>query len=103
MFKFKGDKAEVTDMYLGASIHKLETADGMECWIMSAEKYVKAAMDNVKLKLSKSNYRLPSRCNTPMVTTYHSSEDVTKEMNAEGLQVYQELVGGDHRGVATGR
>ena len=57
--------------------------------MMSAEKYVKASVDNVKLKVSKSNYKLPSRCNTPMATTYHPSEDVTKEMNAEGLQVYQ--------------
>ena len=31
VFKFKGDKAEVPDMYLGASIHKVETADGMDC------------------------------------------------------------------------
>ena len=36
---------------------------------------------------------LASRCDTPMATTYHPSEDVTKEMNAEGLQLYQELIG----------
>ena len=28
-----------------------------------------------------------------MATTYHPSEDVTKEMNSEGLEVYQELIG----------
>ena len=28
-----------------------------------------------------------------MVATYHPSEYVTKEMNLEGLQVYQELIG----------
>ena len=78
VFKLKGDKAEVPDMYLGALIQKVETADGTECWMMSAEKYVKAAVENVKLKLSKSNCRLPSRCDTPMATTYHPSEDVTK-------------------------
>ena len=44
VFKLKGDKAELPDMYLGASIHKVETADGTECWMMSAEKYVKAAV-----------------------------------------------------------
>ena len=44
LFKLKDDKAEVPDMYLVASIHKVETADGTECWIMSAEKYVKASM-----------------------------------------------------------
>ena len=32
VFKLKGDNSEVTDMYLGASIQKGETADGKECW-----------------------------------------------------------------------
>ena len=80
-------------MYLRASIQKVETADGTECWMMSAEKYVKAAVENVKLRLSKSNCRLPYRCDTHMDTTYHPSEDATKEMNAEGLHLYQELIG----------
>ena len=44
VFKLKGDKAEVPDMYICALIQKLETADGMECWMMSAEKYFKAAV-----------------------------------------------------------
>ena len=60
--------AEVPDVYLGASIHKLETVDGTECWMISAEKYVKADVENGKLKLAKSNCRLPSRCDTPMAT-----------------------------------
>ena len=55
MFKLKGDKAEVPDMYLSASIQKVEIADSTECWKMSSEKYVKAAVENVKLKLSRSN------------------------------------------------
>ena len=78
VFKLKDEKAEVPDMYLGASIQKLETVYGRECWVMSEEKYTKAAVENVKLKLSRSNYKLPSRCDTPMDTTYHPSEDVTK-------------------------
>ena len=44
VFKLKGDEAEVPDMYLGASIQKVETADGTECWMMSAEKYLKAVV-----------------------------------------------------------
>ena len=32
VFKLKGDKEEVPDMYLGASIQKVETADGTDCW-----------------------------------------------------------------------
>ena len=38
VFKLKCDKAEVPDMYLGASIQKVENVDGTECWMMSAEK-----------------------------------------------------------------
>ena len=78
LFKLKGDKTEVHDMYLGVLIQKVETSDSTECWMMSAEKYVKADLENVKLKLAKSNCRLPYRCDTPMATTYHPSEDVTK-------------------------
>ena len=77
VFKLKGAKAEVPDMYLGASIQKVENADGTECWMMSAEKYFKANVENVELKLSKRNCRLPSHGDTPMVTTYHHSEDVS--------------------------
>ena len=32
VFKLKGDKAVVPDMYLGASLQKLEIADSTECW-----------------------------------------------------------------------
>ena len=32
VFKLEGDKAEVPHMYPGASIQKVETADGTECW-----------------------------------------------------------------------
>ena len=30
---------------------------------------------------------------TPMSTSYHPSEDVTKELNVEGVQFYQEMIG----------
>ena len=36
VFKLKGDKAEVPNMYLGALIQKVETADGTKFWMMSA-------------------------------------------------------------------
>ena len=32
VFKLKGDQAKVPDMYVSALIHKVETADGTECW-----------------------------------------------------------------------
>ena len=47
VFKLECDKEEVPDMYLCASIQKVETAYVTECCMMSAEKYVKAAVENV--------------------------------------------------------
>ena len=83
MFNLKGDRAEVPDIYLGISIHKVETVDVTEYWVMSAEKYVKAAVKNVKLKLAESNCKIPSCCDTFMSTIYYPSEDFTKEMNVD--------------------
>ena len=31
VFKLKSDKVEVPDMYIGASIQKVETVDGTDC------------------------------------------------------------------------
>ena len=78
VFKLKGDKAKYPDMYLGASLSELDTADGEKCWTISSEKYVKAAIDNVEARLAKSDLMLPSRCDTPMSTGYHPSKDVTR-------------------------
>ena len=78
LFKLKGNKAEKPDMYLGTLLSELETADGTKFWTMLSEKYVKAAIENIEARLSKSDLRLPNRCDTPMSTGYHPSEDVTR-------------------------
>ena len=93
VFKLKGDKAEVPDMYLGGSIARSTTAAETVCWILSSEKYVKTAVANVEEVLAKSGLRLPSKCNTPFMTGYHPKEDTTKELDTEGMRYYQELIG----------
>ena len=37
VFKLKGDKAEVPDTYLGATLNKVEAPSGIECLPMSSE------------------------------------------------------------------
>ena len=80
VFKLKDDKAEVPDMYLGATLSQVETETGTKCWSMSLEKYVKAALENLESKLGKSDMHLP-KFRTPMSTSYHPSEGITKELN----------------------
>lgn len=93
VFKLKDDKAEAPDVYLGASLQVVATKEGTKCWTMSSEKYVKAAIANVEEKLGKNDERLPTKCITPTASGYHPSEDTTQELDADGLQLYQELIG----------
>jgi hypothetical protein len=92
VFKLKGDKAGPPDMYLGVTLEKKKNAQGTDCWTMSPEKYVKAAVENVEKKIGTLPYS-KGQCPTPMKTGYHPAEDDTPELNAEGLRYYQELIG----------
>ena len=47
VFKLKDDKAEVLDVYLGATLSQVETETGTKRCLMSSEKYLKAVIDNL--------------------------------------------------------
>ena len=51
VFKLKDDKIEEPEMYLGAQLDKMIVGD-VECWTMSAEKYVTASVKNVEEALA---------------------------------------------------
>jgi hypothetical protein len=91
-FKLKDDKVEKPDMYLGAELCE-KILNGVECWTMSSEKYVKAAVAAVEAHLDKSGQRLPTRCTTVMKADYRPELDVTAELNADGTRYFQELIG----------
>ena len=38
VFKLKNDAATPPDMYLGATLEKIKTAQGVDCWSMLSEK-----------------------------------------------------------------
>ena len=93
VFRLKGDKAEVPEMYLGGGIQEVVNNSGRRCWTLSSEKYVKTAVSNLEETLAKKGKRLPSKCKTPLVSGYHPSEDTSPELDSDGLRYYQELIG----------
>ena len=93
VFKLKGDKMEPPEVYLGAELANMVTADGVDVWTMSSDKYCKAAVENVESSLAEDGKRLPTKCGTPLKSGYKPEEDVTPELNKEGVQTYQELIG----------
>lgn len=83
-FKFKQESIKTLDSFLGAQLH---FNDNRNCWVISAEKYIKAACDTVKDKMvqrhNKSPYnekepdkdftfpdRKKRRCTTPFNSLY---------------------------------
>ena len=91
VLKLKDDKTEVPDLYLGTTFRQVENETGTKCCSMSSKNYVKAEIDNIKSNLGKSDMHLP-KFRTPVSTSYHPSEDVTKELNVESVQLYQGLI-----------
>jgi hypothetical protein len=80
-------------MYLGAQLSQVNI-DGVDCWTISDDKYVTAAVKNVETVLAEEGQRLPTKCYTPpMLTDYHPELDRSGELGADGLNLYQELVG----------
>ena len=93
VFKLKGDKAVVPDMYLGATLTKVESPSGSECWSISSEGYVKTAIGNVEKRLEENNLKLPSKCPTPTTHKYRPEDDQTKHLEGDDITYFQELIG----------
>ena len=80
-------------MYLGAQITETVNDNGTKCWTLSLEKYLKAAIVNVEETLVKTGNRLTSNYPTPFISGYHSAKDTSPELYAEGVKMFQELIG----------
>ena len=92
-FTLKNNKSEEPETYLGASLAKMVTANVVECWTMSPEKYCKVAVQNVESTLKAHGRRLPSNCIAPLKSGYCPEFNTAPKLKADGVQQYQELIG----------
>ena len=75
-FKFKNGKIETPEFYLGAKLQKKST-NGIQCWTITSQDYIKAAVKNVEETIKTSGRRLPtSNVDTPMNITFSPELDV---------------------------
>jgi hypothetical protein len=92
-FKLKNDKIDVPDFYLGAKLQRKDI-NGISCWTITSQDYVKAAVKNVEEAIKNTRRRLPTtNVNTPMNNTFTPEMDVTNKLDADGMTFYQELIG----------
>ena len=87
-FKFKGDKWDDPDIYLGAKISK-RVHEKKQIWTMSSQEYLKAAIKEVENKVGK----LVSKVTTPLPKSYSPELDSTEELGNSDITYYQELIG----------
>ena len=92
--KYKKDKIEPPDMYLGAKLQKKIVArTGQSVWSITSDSYIKATIETVKKTLKESRWNLKASTNTPMVASYRPEMDGTPELPAEEVTMYQEFIG----------
>jgi hypothetical protein len=96
IYELKDDKYGAPESYLGAGIEKFTLPDGMEAWSMKSDKYCKAAVETVKAILLEEGRELKSGKRNhkgPLPPGYKPELDITKELDAEKVQRYQQLIG----------
>jgi hypothetical protein len=92
MVKFKNDAIEEPSNYLGAKLQRKEI-NGVTCWTITSADYVKAAIENVEEGIHENKWKLPTKVTTPMTNAYVPELDGSPELNANGTQYFQELIG----------
>ena len=90
--KFKKNKVEEPEFYLGARLEKKQL-NGCDVWTMSSTDYIKAAIANVEEQLNKRGKKLVTKAPTPMTTNYYPEMDTSPELDPNGITTYQELIG----------
>ena len=91
-FKFMDNKVAPPETYLGARLQKIYIK-GKSCWTMSSVDYVNAAVTNIEENLKKERKSLPLKAVTPMNITIAVELDNSAELDPEGIQYFQELIG----------
>lgn len=96
LYVLKDESIGSPKRYLFANIDRVQTQDGRNIWSMSSESYVRAAIENVENML-KSDGSPPLKvygdCKRPYPSSYRPEIDVSEELNPDGVQRYQELIG----------
>ncbi len=76
-FELKNDRIETSEFYPGAKLQEKPT-NGLKCWTMTSQDYMKAAVENVEETLRGTRRQLPtSNADTPMNKTYSPEIDIT--------------------------
>ena len=83
-------------MYLGATLQKMQLANGKYAWASSPAKYVWASCENVKrylTNLGEKKWKVPSHCANPFAADYEPELDESELLDPDLASWYALLIG----------
>jgi hypothetical protein len=100
-YTLKAGSVREPEEYLGATIAKYTVNDVLEpgtlltkqCWSLSADAYVKRAVEDVERALHDVNQHLRNRVSTPLADKYRPELDVSDLLDDRRANYYQGLIG----------
>ena len=95
-FELKEESIGRPSLYLCGHVHQVKLDNGVDAWSFSSSQYVQTAVKNVEEWLSKrgdGRWKLPSKAETPMQSTYQPELDISLELSTEESSYYQSLIG----------
>ena len=93
-FEIKEKSIGPPKIYLGGHVRKVDLDNGAEAWAFSSSQYVQAAVKNVETYLETlDNWKLPSKAETPIQTSYRPELDVTPVLGSNLSAYYMSLIG----------
>ena len=95
-FELKEESIGPPDHYLGGKVRKVQLENGVYAWAFSSSQYVQTAVKNVEAYLGSQDnkcWKMPSKADTPLTTTYRPELDVSIELNEVDAAYYQSLIG----------
>lgn len=94
-YELKKESIKKPEVYLGATIEKIETKEGVPCWAMSPETYMRNAIKIVEALLEEDgdDKRMRTTARTPFPTNYRPEVDLTPELGPEMASRFMQLIG----------
>ena len=95
-FELKEESIGCPSLYLGGRVHQVKLNNGVDVWSFSSSQYIQTVVKNVEEWLSKrgdGRWKLPSKAETQMRSTYRPELDISPELSTEESSYYQSLIG----------
>jgi Reverse transcriptase (RNA-dependent DNA polymerase) len=93
-YRLKEGSVGPPSRYLGANLEKVMLDNGDVCWSMSADSYIKSAIDNIEKQFEKDGYKkFRYRLSRPYNQNYKPEVDATPLLKDSAITHYQGLIG----------